>query len=105
MKHSQLLLQLNVTLAAHTFPRQGGNIVQRIVLQRFIDGQNTSEVRLQLASNRPNTLDEAVQRAINITTAYQMDAMRAPSRTALPSEHFQVAAATATVNDLTLKEH
>ena len=65
------------SLAERAFPGQGlGGVVDRIVLQQFIDGQSTPELRLQLATNRPAGLDEAVQRAISITTAYQMEATR-----------------------------
>ena len=64
------------SLAARAFPGQQGGIVERIVLQQFIDGQSSPEVRLQLAANRPATLDEAIQRAITISTAYQLEAMR-----------------------------
>ena len=63
------------SLASRAFPA-GGQIVNRIVLQQFIDGQPTPELRLQLSTNRPATLDDAVQRAITITTAYQVEALR-----------------------------
>ena len=63
-------------LANRAFPGQAGQILNRLVLQQFIDGQTSPEVRLQLATNRPADLDDAVQRAISVTTAYQMEAMR-----------------------------
>ena len=63
-------------LATRAFPGQQGGIVQRIVLQQFIDGQASPEIRLQLAANRPATLDAAIERAITVSTAYQMEAMR-----------------------------
>ena len=54
----------------------GGQIVNQIVLQPFIDGQPTPELRLQLSTNRPATLDDAVQWEITITTAYKVEALR-----------------------------
>ena len=56
-------------LAQRAFPGKGGAVVDRIVLQQFIDEQHTPEVRLQLALNRPPTLDVAVQRAISVSAA------------------------------------
>ena len=64
------------SLAQRAFPGQGGAVVDRIVLQQFIDGQHTPEVRLLLALNRPPTLDEAVQRAISVSAAYQLEATK-----------------------------
>ena len=37
-------------------------------------------MRLQLSANRPADLDGAIQQAITVTTAYQMEAMRSASR-------------------------
>ena len=55
-----------------------------MILQRFIEGQSTVELHLQLASNRPATLDEAVQKAVAVSAAYQMEGMQT-STTTLPA--------------------
>ena len=52
------------SLAARASPGQQGNVVDRIVLQQFIEGQTSPEVRLQLSANRPAYLDGAIQQAI-----------------------------------------
>ena len=79
------------TLANRAFPGQNGPLLERMILQRFIDGQPSVEVRLQLASNRPNDLDEAIQRSVSISSAYQMEAMRSASTS--PASTASVAAA------------
>ena len=59
------------------FPGQGGNLLDRIVFQQFIEGKPSSEIRVLLASNRPANLDTAVRHVVQAEAAYHMEARRA----------------------------
>ena len=47
-----------------------------MILQQFIEGQPAREIRIDLLSNRPTTLDDAVQKAISMEAAYHIEASR-----------------------------
>ena len=64
------------SLATRAFRGQDGALLERMLLQQFIEGQITVEVRIQLASNRPADLTTAVQRAVEIEAAYHIESMR-----------------------------
>jgi len=53
-------------LARRAYPGQSGPLFDSMLLQSFIDGQPTRDLRLALASPRPENLDTAVQKAIEV---------------------------------------
>ena len=72
------------SLANRAFPGQAGALFERMLLQQFIEGQISAEVRLQLASHRPQDVSTAVQRAVEIEGAYHLEALRSASSLSLP---------------------
>ena len=74
-------------LARRAYPGQAGPLLEAILLQTFIDGQPTAELRISLASPRPATLDEAVQKAIEVGAVHAREHTRsaAPAASAFSS--------------------
>ena len=64
------------SLAERAFRGQNGPLLDCMILQQFTEGQPSREIRLDLLSNRPATLDEAVQKTISIEAAYRIEASR-----------------------------
>ena len=74
------------SLAERAFRGQAGPLFERMLLHQFIEGQVSAEIRLQLASNRPADMTAAIQRAVEIESAYRMESYRV-SPVCLPSDH------------------
>ena len=73
------------SLAARAFRGQAGPLLERMLVQQFMEGQLSAEVRHQLLSNRPQDVDTAVQRAVEIESAYHIEALRSSSSLTLPN--------------------
>ena len=66
-------------LAGLAFPVQAGPLFENIIVSQFIDGQSMRELRVQLSSPRPATLDEAIRRAIELNSVYTKEFSRSAS--------------------------
>ena len=65
-------------LAAKAYPGQQGPLLESMLLQIFIDGQPTKDMRLALSSPRPASIELAVQKAIEVSAIYAREQSRMP---------------------------
>ena len=63
-------------LAARAYPGQQGQLLERLLLNQFIDGQQSPELRLHIRTASPATLDEAVRRAFEVAAILDVEARR-----------------------------
>ena len=71
-------------LAMRAFPGQHGTpLFARLVLNQFIDGQASSELRLHIRAASPQDLDAAVRRALEIAAVLETEARRSSPAPAL----------------------
>lgn len=69
-------------LAARAFPGQQGPLFERLVLNQFIDGQDSPQLRLHIRTASPATLDAAVRRALEVAAIFDVETRRTqPSAT------------------------
>ena len=66
-------------LAARAYPGQQGPLLDRLLLNQFIDGQQSSDIRLHVRTAGPATLDDAVRRAIEVAAIMDVEARRSGS--------------------------
>ena len=65
-------------LAAKAYPGQQGPLLESMLLQIFIDGHPTKDMRLALSSPRPASIELEVQKAIEVSAIYAREQSRMP---------------------------
>ena len=74
------------SLAARAFPgQQQTPLYERLLLNQFVDGQTSSDLRLHIRSASPPDLDTAVRRALEMAAVFNAEARRAPAPAPIPT--------------------
>jgi len=82
-------------LANRAFPGQQGQLLDRLMLNQFIDGQPSTDLRLHIRTAGPATLDAAVQRALEIGSIFEVEQRRASAASDAARAHASVPGLTA----------
>ena len=90
-------------LANRAFPGQQGPLFERLLVNQFIDGQPSSELRLHIRTSVPADLNAAVRRALEVSSILDIEQQRAGVTTgtafAVSASSERAAAAPATQTD------
>lgn len=63
-------------LATRAFPGQQGGLLDRLVVNQFIEGQECGKLRLHIRTSAPANLNAAVQRAIEVGAILEIEGRR-----------------------------
>ena len=61
----QIFAERNLALAEKAFLGQGGDVVERQLIDTFVDGINNDQLKLKILRDRPDTLQGAISIATN----------------------------------------
>lgn len=82
----QVFAERILSLAEEAYLGQGGNVIERQLIDTFVDGLNNDQLKLKILRDRPDTLQAALSIATNEQNLRARVALSRPSRSETPME-------------------